>query len=324
MKTIPVFMAADDNYAAIASVAIISIAENTRHPVSIYFIDNGITPGNKDKISSIAAQYKNLAIEFIELDINLFKDFRTYAHVSITTFARLMIPWLKPEIDRALWMDVDTVCMGDIAELYNENLDGHPLGAAKCIEIVHTPDFAQKVFKNIDLSARHTYFNAGILVLDCAAWRADKNLPTGFFEIEQRYPNHICADQDILNKYFENNYKLLNQKYNVTICNKACFNDVAEYNDTMDNMVVRHFIGSAKAHNSTTGIAVQHLSSYDAFWKYAQKSEFFGEFLLSLVRSANHKVKERYWLKLFGIIPFIKRRYQRYYLFGLIPFATIK
>lgn len=324
MKTdnINVFMASDENYASITDVAIISMLENTKSNVNLFLINNAISKESCRKIENTVSKYHNATIEFLDVDINkTFSNFKTWQHVSITTFARLLIPWIKPEIDRAIWVDGDVVFMDDISKLYTQDLEHFSIGAAKAIEI--GDDLRGKIYSLLDLDKRHTYFNAGVLLIDCKKLRDDKKLPDGFFEIERKYPNHLCADQDILNKYFENNYKRIEQKFNATSCNINDFETQDEYNKTISNMIIRHFIGPEKPNNSINSMSTSHLPSYYKFWQYAQKSEFFGDFIIKLFRKYGYEQRKT-WINLFGIIPLLKIKNHKVLFLGILPIFTIK
>ena len=320
-------MASDNNYANITDVAIISILENTKSKLNLFLINNAISEESCKKIKNTVSKYKNAKLEFIDIDINkTFANFKTWQHVSITTFARLLIPWIKEDVDKAIWVDGDVLFMDDIEKLYSQNLEEYSIGAAKAVEIDNMGDFKKELFRLIDLNENHVYFNAGVLLIDCEKLRSDKNLPDGFFKIEEKYPNHLCADQDILNKYFENDYKILDQKFNVTFCKENVFKDKKEYDETISNIVIRHFVGPEKPNNSLNSMSTDHLPSYYRWWQYAQKSEFFGEFIIKLFQKYNSvkPTTNKTWYKLFGFIPLIKVKNNKIRLFGLIPIVTIK
>ena len=73
--------------------------------------------------------------EITEDKKNLLKDFTDelcgFTHVSKACFLRLLIPLLFPELDRALYVDVDTLCLGDITELYNTDFENNYLLACR-------------------------------------------------------------------------------------------------------------------------------------------------------------------------------------------------
>ena len=112
------------------------------------------------------------------------------SHTTAATLDRLLLPELLEEIDRVVYIDIDMLPLGDIAELADWDLDGMPLAACA------TP-FSPSGYGNLlsiagrqrarpemgDFLLRwaashHPYdfarFNAGALVLDLAQMRTDE------------------------------------------------------------------------------------------------------------------------------------------------------
>jgi lipopolysaccharide biosynthesis glycosyltransferase len=298
-------------------------------------IDSGIGPENRNKLKSIVDGRENITIEFIELDAEkIFGALKTFGHVRLTAYARMLIPWLKPDIDRAIYVDGDVIALRDISALFGEDMGGFPLAAMKCLEISGNTEVLKKIRDGVDLSPGHIYFNSGVLLIDCAKWRANKNLPREFFDIDVKYPDKYCADQCTLNKYFENNYKLLPSKYNVTVTSENYYSDRAERKDALKNMAIRHFIGPRKPCAECCGETFSDKNSYFKWWGFAAKTPFYHEFLIRLIRGMNASVPQpesgcQMWIHLFGIIPIARLRLHSggrriLWLFGVIPILKIK
>ena len=73
--------------------------------------------------------------EITEDKQGLLKEFTTelcgFNHVSKACFLRLLIPILFPNLDRALYVDCDTLCLGSIEELYNSDFENNYLMACR-------------------------------------------------------------------------------------------------------------------------------------------------------------------------------------------------
>ena len=73
--------------------------------------------------------------EIIEDKQGLLKDFTKelcgFGHVSTACFLRLLIPKCFPNLDRTLYVDCDTLCLGSIEELYNSNFENNYLMACR-------------------------------------------------------------------------------------------------------------------------------------------------------------------------------------------------
>lgn len=74
------------------------------------------------------------------------------------TLMRLALPELLPEETRALWLDVDTIVTGDIGDLFETDMRGCPLSAAR------EPPCSRP---------GRIYYNAGVLLMDLQLMRED-------------------------------------------------------------------------------------------------------------------------------------------------------
>ena len=205
-------------------VTIASILENTRELCSIYVLDGGIQPSTQQKIIDFSRQYPHVhEVEFIKIDVSRFAHFPNLMHFSLNTYFRYLIPELKPELDKVIYIDSDMVITADIGELYHTDMHGKPLAAVPYRD--ERPDLnhyvkAQKekhIKKILGLPDDHLYFNAGLLVLDCAYFRRN-DWVNKLFELTEQNINTIkYPDQDILNMLTSCNYFVLDDKWNAVI-----------------------------------------------------------------------------------------------------------
>ena len=267
---IPVFLSADDNYAPFVATTIASICDNTESFVDFYILDGGISEENQEKICELKKIFSNFSIEFIQ--INPEKEFSSinYSNVdyiSISTYNRFLIPKLKPELGKVLYLDVEIVVLGNIEELYNVDLENYALGAAwdesRVLYNTDTKDL-------MDLSDNYKYFNAGILLIDIQKWNNDK-IVERLFEIEKEYGKNVLhADETLLNKYFDSNYKIFDIEFNYT--------DYDVFNSPNKKPKIRHFASAIKPWNANFLLrnkVLMPLPNYIDFWKYAKMTAFY-------------------------------------------------
>lgn len=70
-----------------------------------------------------------------------------------------------PEYEKALYIDSDTVVLGDISELFDYDIGDNYVGAS-CDPVVSQADiFGNYAEQVLDIDRNH-YFNAGVLVLN--------------------------------------------------------------------------------------------------------------------------------------------------------------
>jgi lipopolysaccharide biosynthesis glycosyltransferase len=134
----------------------------------------------------------------------------------------------------------------DIKELYDIDLEGNVLGAVwEKYVLVKLGDTFLELYKNLDLNINSKYFNSGVLLIDCEKWRQE-NITNKCIKIAKKYEKFLPnADQDVLNKCFENNnYKEINVKFNFNgdfiVYKELTENEISKLMD--NNIVIKHFL----------------------------------------------------------------------------------
>ncbi len=264
MSNIPIFLSSDDNYAPFVATTIASICDNTKAFCEFYILDGGIKEENKEKICELKKQFENFSIEFIEINFEQFKNFKETDYITVSMYFRFLIPNLKPEINKALYSDVDVIVVGDIQKFYEQNLNNHIIGAIP--DLCRNKEFLDNVKECLGLKLDSEYFNSGVLLLDCKKWR-ENDITNKLFETEKKYREKLrMPDQDVLNIFFENNYEILDKIFNEQ--------------DTSENFVIRHFSGSIKPWQADFYLHSKEKRPYktanlDLFWKYAKMTSFY-------------------------------------------------
>ena len=267
---IPIFLSSDNNYAPYMAATIVSIVENTDSFINFYILDGGISDENIEKISSMGKNYDNCSLEFIKIDVekiffSMKDDNKGCPHVTLSTFNRFLIPDLKPDLKKVIYLDTDIIANGDIKRLYEQDLGQYALGAVpgQMLEI------SEKCINRLELSKSHKYFNAGVLLIDLEKFR-NQNIIKQLFEIEETQREKIIyVDQDILNIYFDNNYLELDKIYNYEAWNNDC-----------DDYVLRHYTILIKPWYIHPELAcVNAVKNLELFWKYINKTPFYNEIM---------------------------------------------
>lgn len=274
MINIPIFLSADNNYAPFVATTMASILDNTKSFCEFYILDGGITEENQEKICELKQQFDNFSIEFLKLDLEeYFKDFKVTERITKSMYSRFLIPHLKPEIDKAIYSDVDVIFLDDVKKMFEEDLEHYAIGGV-------WEEYAHNLVNNerkqrLDLSDKHKYFSSGNLLFNCKKWRDNnilKKLSEIAFTIQLREP-----DMDVLNKYFDNNYKILNPKY--------CWinQNYDFYGQPKEPIVIRHFNGPIKPWqinpDSDENSKLNFTIDKNKFWKYAEMTLFYDEIL---------------------------------------------
>ncbi|MDR2906222.1 MAG: glycosyltransferase [Helicobacteraceae bacterium] len=282
---IPVFLASDENFAPMILTTILSVMENTKSKVDFYILSNGITISSQEKIYSGVKKYKNCTIEFIPIDVSFLESFQDVDYyISKTAYLRLLIPIIRPNLDKVIYSDIDVIFTGDIAELYNENLDDKIIGVIPDVYYQINLDAKNNVYNRLSLPPEHEYFYSGMILMDCVKWRV-ANATKNILELAEKFGDRIKqGDQDLLNVYFACDYKELDPKYEVTnfflMYKKRLSKDKRK---SISNPIIRHYESHHKPWNSKK-FQNKKMEDWKLWWKYAKKTPWYNELLENLKR----------------------------------------
>lgn len=182
----------------------------------------------------------NKNVQFFEITEDkdgLLKDFTTelcgFNHVSKACFLRLLIPILFSNLDRALYVDCDTLCLSDISELYNADFENNYLMACRGF------NYSDTQAKELGLPY---YVISGMLMLNIPLM----NKENYFEQIMDNWKGSLgkqkpfSADETIINWCFHDKIKLVNEKWNY------CY-DRQYGNRAVSSPRILHFVGADKS-----------------------------------------------------------------------------
>jgi lipopolysaccharide biosynthesis glycosyltransferase len=228
---INVTLSCDDKYAPYAGVVIASILSNAEptDELAIYVLDGGISEGHKNEIISLKS-IKDCEINFVKIDSSLFEDYKqikTHSYISLPAYYRLKIPSLLPTVNKIIYFDCDVVVNSSLKALFDTEFDGNYVAGVLDID-------KRKIKKNT------SYVNAGMLVLNLEAIRAD-NIEEEFLSYTKSHIDTIkLGDQEIINEVLRGKIKLLDEEWNVQSSN---FTNRSSY--TLNPKII-HFVAKRK------------------------------------------------------------------------------
>lgn len=204
----------DNNYVTHCATVIASIIENNHNHcnISFHLISADLSNSNKSKLNQWINEKKELYhIYFYDIDQAIFDNFplgQTY--LNITCYYRLLIPTLLTEINKAIYLDCDTIVLGSLEGLWNTNIENKTWAGVRD----RINDYI-RVYNRLDYPLAYGYFNDGVMLLNLDEMRKVDMLSISK-DIASNIPlalkNH---EQDILNKIFYKNKQALDFKYNL-------------------------------------------------------------------------------------------------------------
>ncbi len=262
-----VVCAADNRYAMPLAVMLRSMADNlVSYPkISVWILDGGISCRNKRRIMASLPREK-VELNWVRPSHRQLKGVPVFGHVSICTYYRLLMADLLPvDIHKAVYLDVDTLVLGDIGELWDVPLEGNSVLAVAEEGGKVSDAYGLAMYHELGLAPDTPYFNAGILVADIVLWRK-KELSSGISIFVKKYGHKLNFwDQDILNGVFAGSWRGLDPKWNV---------------------VIHHLHEKREAVRKREGAAIIHFASSIKPWTYGAKHPLVQEYLSELGKTA--------------------------------------
>lgn len=260
MNEIPIFFACDERFVKYTCVAIKSLIANAseQYQYHIHILCTQISEEKKRKAYGLATENVKISFDDVSRELAGMKSrLHTRDYYSVTTYYRVFIPDKFPQYDKVIYLDSDMIVLKDIAQLYFTDLCGDAVGAVRDQVIIQTEIFSEYVEKVLGID-RNSYFNAGMLVMDCNIFRKNQMLDQ-FVELLNSYAFVVAQDQDYLNVLCEGSVFWLDPKWNVETYGKL---PVAE----QDTAIIHFNLANKPWHYRDALYA-------DYFWKYAEQTQ---------------------------------------------------
>lgn len=207
-------------------MALTSIWKNASRPVDAYILtgdfhdlDSRYRPFSAEMISFLEkvghAYHPENSIHVVDmthLKKEIYRCKGIKGRFSIYAYLRLYYDMLNNLPNRLLYLDIDTLCLKDIAPLFDTDLKGHSIGAI--LDPVATKWISP------------VYCNSGVLLFDMKKIQSNGRLARCRKMVERRWM--FMPDQSAINKWFKDDILHLDGKYNEQVHVK-------------DDTVIRHY-----------------------------------------------------------------------------------
>ncbi len=198
---IPIFFATDDNYLPYLGVTLQSMYENASrdYEYKMYVLYSGkIRTEYREKIMQYSKPH--FTLEFVDVTEplkSIAEDLHMRDYYTCTTYFRVFIAGMFPQYDKAIYLDCDTVVLGDISALYGYDMGDNLIGGAPC-EGTNSFEVYKNYVRELNGVSTDTFFNAGVILMNLKAFR-EENFYTQFADLLKKYKFRLIQDQDYLN-----------------------------------------------------------------------------------------------------------------------------
>ncbi len=261
--------------------------------INLFFLQTDIAQPDMDLLAEVVATRPRTALHPIAAGNPFETSYRSASRApSNATYNRFLLFDLLPGLDRLLYVDVDMIFRGDVAEIFDTDMGGAPLGAVPDYIMTRTltgptrtahpdiPDMGAYHRDTLGLSDAQIagYFNAGLLLFNFAA--IDDVPGTGAKLIKMAQTGqYLFRDQDILNTYFKDSVFRLPARFNAFNSKLETYARVpqANYHEAMagraDPLVIHYAAGD---HKPWSGHAIGQAQHY---WDAIARTPFYPEIL---------------------------------------------
>ncbi|MGH8859707.1 MAG: glycosyltransferase family 8 protein [Jatrophihabitantaceae bacterium] len=181
----------DANYKHQLDIVLDSVVAHTSRPLRAFVLCRDHGPDDFERMARLFPTVSFVWLPTDNVDYGRITGMNRW--VTPATMDRTALPLLLPDVDRIIHFDLDAVCLSDLAELFELDMQGKPVAAAaepqpsyvsgfetfrrsaRRLRREGDPDLARELL--IRTHTRHGFdfdiFNAGLMVLDLAKMRAD-------------------------------------------------------------------------------------------------------------------------------------------------------
>lgn len=275
-QIIPIFFAADKNYIPFLSVSLDSLKENASksYRYEIYILNTDIDEKTAEPVKKF--EDENFGVHFIDVSERLeevknslqLRDYYTGA-----TYYRIFIANMFPEYEKALYIDSDTIVLGDVSELFHTELKSNLIGAIPDEAVAVVPEFRLYTKETLGVEAEK-YFNAGVILMNLKEFRKS-NFYGKFCGLLKTYKFCVAQDQDYLNVLCKDRIVFVGNEWNkMPIGGASETPKLIHYNLTMKPW---HY---------------ENILFKEHFWHYAKRSEYY-ERILGELRAYSAEKKQK-------------------------------
>lgn len=227
-------------------VLIYSASVNLKKPINLFVLQADFPQFRKDELKSYCNSL-GIRLNIVDIDVDRFKDFLPGRLPKAGSFYLLAHELLPASCDRALYIDIDTMVLKDIAKFYNVEFENTWLAACQEYDNGKVRDYLIAKRDGKDPVFKHLYcsdclFNGGVQVLNLDKFRKERVTLDDFIKLKN--PNDTTIGlviQPIVNRFANINIKVFPKLYyNCWSANEDYFRKCFNENDNR-NEVYSHY-----------------------------------------------------------------------------------
>lgn len=181
--------------------------------VWVHVLDGGLNDIHQEKIrNACLSVISRCKVIFHIIDQKSFATLSSGPNGSRMFYARLAIPEILHDANKAIYIDADTVVLGDLMNLWNRDLNDNFALACNDRKIHRLSEDCPWQLSNEEFNL--PYFNTGLMVLNLKKWR-EEGIFSSAQEASAKVGGHLKFwDQTLLNYVLRGQVDFLPQEWN--------------------------------------------------------------------------------------------------------------
>lgn len=278
-RPIPIFYACDDNFVKYTIVSLSSMIRNASKDrrYDVHILGTDLSNKMKKELYDLRDECFSVSFDNVsEYLLSIEDKFPLRDYYSKTTYYRFFISEMYPELDKAIYIDSDTIVQGDISELYDIDIGDCYLGGAHERAMVQVDVYGTYCEKVVGVP-RNNFFNAGLMLMNLKQFREKKVLEK-FITYLGMYNFVVTQDEDYLNLICKDRVYWIDQRWNTELIGNIGF--------PIEEAHIIHYMMVSKPWHY---IDCPHA---DIFWSYAKQTSVY-DLLVAELESYTDEERER-------------------------------
>jgi lipopolysaccharide biosynthesis glycosyltransferase len=196
MSALHVACAADEGYAPHSAAMLHSVvAHRGGSDLRVHYLHGPSFPDRSAELIGEMVERGGAAISFWEIPDERIAGLPAMDFVTQAMWYRVFLPELLPDVDRVLYLDVDTIAVDSLAPLGDIDLTDHHVAAVT--NVFYMRSHAQRPIE-LGISPAD-YFNSGVVLMNLGLMRRDGSTRALLDYAVEHGPELAWPDQDALN-----------------------------------------------------------------------------------------------------------------------------
>lgn len=295
------------------AVAIRSLClySNPRRQYQLHVVHHELEEWQMKELEKAVSGYPHVSLGFSRLPEKLLRILqnRDCGRFSSLTYGRLLAPSLFPRYDRLVYLDVDVLLKGDVAELYDADLKGAPIGAVRDCAVLQSIGTGRlpghlEYIGGMGVTSVRLYCNTGVMVMDLRQMREQKTEDRLLTLLEAHPDSFPYGDQDILNIVFHGHITPLPINWNyhfqfelhhegLAVLISGTEFEQAPFLFESHTWKLFHLVGDYKPWLPPDMEKIYHRLYLSLWWPVARQTPAFRRELNGLYRKFTHAIRSR-------------------------------